>query len=164
MIEPQQFRDLMAGVCAPVTVVTTMTNGVPRGATVSSFASLSLNPPLVSVAFDRGSALLHFENQAFSEYVGGGPFQAPVVGPPVASVDGYQIHVTQTYVPFIPGAIGDAGPGSYSRFCQGEDVDLGALRTGSYAVVWTYFTPKGPVSVTGSFYNGSARGRAVRGH
>ena len=58
MIEPQQFRDLMAGVCAPVTVVTTMTNGVPHGATVSSFASLSLNPPLVSVAFDRGSALL----------------------------------------------------------------------------------------------------------
>jgi len=58
MIEPQQFRDLMAGVCAPVTVVTTMTDGVPDGATVSSFASLSLNPPLVSVAFDRGSALL----------------------------------------------------------------------------------------------------------
>src|SRR6185437_4040323 len=58
MIEPQQFRDLMAGVCAPVTVVTTMTNGVPHGATVSSFASLSLNPPLVSVAFDRSSALL----------------------------------------------------------------------------------------------------------
>jgi flavin reductase (DIM6/NTAB) family NADH-FMN oxidoreductase RutF len=58
MIEPQQFRDLMAGVCAPVTVVTTMANGVPHGATVSSFASLSLNPPLVSVAFDRGSALL----------------------------------------------------------------------------------------------------------
>jgi flavin reductase (DIM6/NTAB) family NADH-FMN oxidoreductase RutF len=65
MIEPQQFRDLMAGVCAPVTVVTTMTPDiaqsapeVPHGATVSSFASLSLNPPLVSVAFDRGSALL----------------------------------------------------------------------------------------------------------
>ena len=58
MIEPQQFRDLMAGVCAPVTVVTTMTDGVPHGATVSSLASLSLNPPLVSVAFDRSSALL----------------------------------------------------------------------------------------------------------
>ena len=58
MIQPRQFRDLMAGVCAPVTVVTTMTDGVPHGATVSSFASLSLNPPLVSVAFDRGSALL----------------------------------------------------------------------------------------------------------
>lgn len=58
MIDPQQFRDLMAGVCAPVTVVTTMTGGVPHGATVSSLASLSLNPPLVSVAFDRSSTLL----------------------------------------------------------------------------------------------------------
>ena len=58
MVEPQQFRDLMAGVCAPVTVVTTAADGVPYGATVSSFGSLSLDPPLVSVAFDRSSTLL----------------------------------------------------------------------------------------------------------
>jgi|GEM_PF-6034154 len=31
MIEPQQFRDLMAGVCAPVTVVTTTAEGSPYG-------------------------------------------------------------------------------------------------------------------------------------
>jgi flavin reductase (DIM6/NTAB) family NADH-FMN oxidoreductase RutF len=64
----QVFRDLMAAVCAPVTVVTTMggtTVGVtsageagPHGATVSAFASLSLRPPLVTVALDRRSALL----------------------------------------------------------------------------------------------------------
>src|ERR1035437_821050 len=58
MIDQQRFRDLMAGVCAPVTVVTTMADGAPFGATVSSFASLSLDPPLVSVAFDRASTLL----------------------------------------------------------------------------------------------------------
>lgn len=58
MIDPQQFRDLMAGVCAPVTVVTTMADSAPCGATVSSFGSLSLDPPLVSVAFDRTSTLL----------------------------------------------------------------------------------------------------------
>ena len=58
MIDPQQFRNLMSGVCAPVTVVTTTVDDVPYGATVSSFASLSLSPPLVSVAFDRGSSLL----------------------------------------------------------------------------------------------------------
>jgi flavin reductase (DIM6/NTAB) family NADH-FMN oxidoreductase RutF len=45
MIEPHEFRDLMAGVCAPVTVVTTTGDGRPYGATVSSFTSLSLNPP-----------------------------------------------------------------------------------------------------------------------
>jgi flavin reductase (DIM6/NTAB) family NADH-FMN oxidoreductase RutF len=58
MINQQQFRDLMAGVCSPVTVVTTMADETPHGATVSSFASLSLDPPLVSVAFARDSRLL----------------------------------------------------------------------------------------------------------
>jgi flavin reductase (DIM6/NTAB) family NADH-FMN oxidoreductase RutF len=54
----QQFRDLMAGVCAPVTVVTTIQEGIPYGSTVSAFASLSLAPPMVTVAHDRASNLL----------------------------------------------------------------------------------------------------------
>jgi flavin reductase (DIM6/NTAB) family NADH-FMN oxidoreductase RutF len=54
----QVFRDLMAAVCAPVTVVTTADEAGPHGATVSAFASLSLSPPLVTVALDRRSALL----------------------------------------------------------------------------------------------------------
>ncbi|GAA2167020.1 flavin reductase family protein [Actinomadura napierensis] len=58
MIDRRRFRDLMAGVCAPVTVVTTLHDGCPHGSTVSSFTSLSLDPPLVSVAFDRKSTLL----------------------------------------------------------------------------------------------------------
>jgi len=57
-IDPQRFRDLMAGVCAPVTVVTTVDDAEPYGATVSSFASLSLNPPLITIALDNRSALL----------------------------------------------------------------------------------------------------------
>ncbi|MFL1380807.1 flavin reductase family protein [Nocardiopsis protaetiae] len=57
-VDPQRFRDAMAAVCAPVTVVTTLVEGVPHGATVSSFTSLSLDPPLVTVALDRRSALL----------------------------------------------------------------------------------------------------------
>jgi flavin reductase (DIM6/NTAB) family NADH-FMN oxidoreductase RutF len=57
-IEPQRFRDLMATVAAPVTVVTTMEDGQPYGATVSSFASLSLEPPLITVAFDNRSSML----------------------------------------------------------------------------------------------------------
>jgi flavin reductase (DIM6/NTAB) family NADH-FMN oxidoreductase RutF len=54
----QVFRDLMAAVCAPVTVVTSADEAGPHGATVSAFASLSLRPPLVTVALDRRSALL----------------------------------------------------------------------------------------------------------
>jgi flavin reductase (DIM6/NTAB) family NADH-FMN oxidoreductase RutF len=58
-VDGRRFRAVMAAVCAPVTVVTTSdAAGRPHGATVSSFTSLSLDPPLVSVAFDRRSALL----------------------------------------------------------------------------------------------------------
>lgn len=59
-----EFRTLMAGVPAPVTVVTTQLDGKPFGATVSSFASLSLDPPLISVALIEGSALLGVIRQA----------------------------------------------------------------------------------------------------
>jgi flavin reductase (DIM6/NTAB) family NADH-FMN oxidoreductase RutF len=58
MVADQEFRDLMAGVCAPVTVVTAAEQGHPHGATVSAFASLSLRPPMVTVALDSGSHLL----------------------------------------------------------------------------------------------------------
>ncbi|MGI5404815.1 flavin reductase family protein [Streptomyces sp. CA-135486] len=54
----QEFRDLMAGVCAPVTIVTAAQDDIPYGATVSAFASLSLRPPMVTVALDRGSNVL----------------------------------------------------------------------------------------------------------
>lgn len=57
-VDQRRFRDLMAGVCAPVAVVTTRVDGMPFGATVSSFASLSLEPPLITVAFDRRSTVL----------------------------------------------------------------------------------------------------------
>ncbi|GGX74083.1 flavin reductase family protein [Streptomyces hiroshimensis] len=57
MIE-QDFRDAMAGVCAPVTIVTATEDEVPYGVTVSAFTSLSLRPAMVSVALDRSSAVL----------------------------------------------------------------------------------------------------------
>jgi flavin reductase (DIM6/NTAB) family NADH-FMN oxidoreductase RutF len=53
------FRDVLGSVCTPVTVVTTTYRGVSHGTTVSSFCSLSLEPPLVLVALDRASELLH---------------------------------------------------------------------------------------------------------
>jgi flavin reductase (DIM6/NTAB) family NADH-FMN oxidoreductase RutF len=54
----QAFRDLMAAVCAPVTVVTATGGTGPLGTTVSAFASLSLRPPLVTAALDRRSESL----------------------------------------------------------------------------------------------------------
>lgn len=52
------FREVMAGVCTPVCVVTALADGRPHGTTVSAFASLSLRPPMVLVALDRESDLL----------------------------------------------------------------------------------------------------------
>lgn len=52
------FREVMAGVATPVSVVTSVADGLPHGTTVSAFASLSMDPPMVLVALDRGSDLL----------------------------------------------------------------------------------------------------------
>ena len=50
--------DVMAAVCTPVSVVTAMGDGRPHGTTVSAFASLSMDPPMVLVSLDRTSELL----------------------------------------------------------------------------------------------------------
>jgi flavin reductase (DIM6/NTAB) family NADH-FMN oxidoreductase RutF len=52
------FREVMASVCTPVSVVTSMSGNLPHGTTVSAFASLSMNPPMVLVSLDLGSELL----------------------------------------------------------------------------------------------------------
>lgn len=57
-IDPGTFRTVMAAVCTPVSVVTAMAGDRPHGSTVSAFASLSLNPPMVLVSLDLGSDLL----------------------------------------------------------------------------------------------------------
>jgi flavin reductase (DIM6/NTAB) family NADH-FMN oxidoreductase RutF len=57
-VTPDAFRRVLGGVATPVSVVTTLNDGIPHGTTVSAFCSLSLEPPLVLVALDRGSDLL----------------------------------------------------------------------------------------------------------
>lgn len=53
-----RFTEVMAGVCTPVSVVTTLEDTRPHGTTVSAFASLSVDPPMVLAALDQGSDLL----------------------------------------------------------------------------------------------------------
>ncbi|MEV6901589.1 flavin reductase family protein [Amycolatopsis sp. NPDC051372] len=52
------FRDVMAGVATPVSVVTAFHEGSPHGTTVSAFTSLSMDPPMVLVSLDKTSRLL----------------------------------------------------------------------------------------------------------
>jgi flavin reductase (DIM6/NTAB) family NADH-FMN oxidoreductase RutF len=49
VIREEAFRHVMSGVCSPVTIVTTFDEGKPHGAT----------PPMISVALDQRSRLLH---------------------------------------------------------------------------------------------------------
>ncbi|MEU2778170.1 flavin reductase family protein [Streptomyces sp. NPDC007162] len=53
-----RFREVMARVPTPVSVISSMAAGLPYGTTVSAFASLSMAPPMVLVSLDRNSELL----------------------------------------------------------------------------------------------------------
>lgn len=54
----KSFRAAMGNVAAAVSVVTTLDGGTPHGTTVSAFASLSMEPPMLLVSLDRTSNLL----------------------------------------------------------------------------------------------------------
>jgi len=57
-IEKGFFRQVMGRFTSGVTVVTTHSNNVIAGLTVSSFASLSLDPPLILICVDQASSTL----------------------------------------------------------------------------------------------------------
>lgn len=57
-VQPDELRAAMAGFPTGVAVVTALEDGAPAGATVNAFTSLSLWPPLVLAALDRGSRTL----------------------------------------------------------------------------------------------------------
>lgn len=106
MVTPAQFKEAMAEFASGVTVVTTGTAADPHGMTVSAFASVSLEPPLVLVSVAR-TATAHdvfASARAFAVHVlgddqaalawrfagpstmvdrfAGVPWAAPVGGPP----------------------------------------------------------------------------------
>ena len=54
----RSFRAAMREVASPVSVVTAYAAGEPLGATVSAFASLSMDPPMLLVSLQRGARLL----------------------------------------------------------------------------------------------------------
>lgn len=56
-MDPFEFRQLCGRFATGITVVTALdATGVPRGMTANSFASVSLDPPLVSVAIDLSAS------------------------------------------------------------------------------------------------------------
>ncbi|WP_313693552.1 flavin reductase family protein [Halorarum halobium] len=55
MVEQDQFRQVMGNFATGVTVVTTTVDGDDHAMTVNSFASVSLDPPLVLFNADKGT-------------------------------------------------------------------------------------------------------------
>lgn len=66
-IDGQALRHTLRHVASPVVLVTALGADGPRGATMGSFASVSLAPPIVSFNVQRGSRL-------YSALERGGPF------------------------------------------------------------------------------------------
>lgn len=57
-VDPRAFRDTLGRFATGVAVVTARGPHGPAGLTTNAFSSLSLDPPLVLVCFDRGSRTL----------------------------------------------------------------------------------------------------------
>jgi flavin reductase (DIM6/NTAB) family NADH-FMN oxidoreductase RutF len=55
-IDAARFRQVLGHFCTGVTVITAVNNGEPAGLAVGSFASLSLDPPLVMFGADKASS------------------------------------------------------------------------------------------------------------
>jgi len=93
-IDAEALRTVLRRFATCVAVVTTWDRETPWGTTVNSFSSVSLRPPLVLVAFDRGRRIvpalvrtgryavniLGEEQQALSDCFAGGP-------PPAAQIE-----------------------------------------------------------------------------
>ncbi len=67
-LDPALFRQAMSRFASGVTVVTTVVDSTPYGLTVSSFASLSLDPALAIISIDNRSPMrdLLIQAQAFA--------------------------------------------------------------------------------------------------
>jgi flavin reductase (DIM6/NTAB) family NADH-FMN oxidoreductase RutF len=67
-VDPSEYKNSLRKFASGVGLVTVATNGNLHGMTVSSFASLSLDPPLVVACLENGSRTraMVFESRAFS--------------------------------------------------------------------------------------------------
>ncbi len=54
----EAFKEAMAHVSAPVTIITTWCDDTPHGTTVSAFSSLSVTPPMVIVSLDNRGTMV----------------------------------------------------------------------------------------------------------
>ncbi len=113
-VDPATLRSVLGHFATGVTVVTTYDGDRPWGTTVNSFNSVSLRPPLVMIAFDRGRRImpalrasgryavniLGEDEQALSDCFSGAP-----VKPDREDFCGASWHRGETGLPILDSAI-----------------------------------------------------------
>jgi flavin reductase (DIM6/NTAB) family NADH-FMN oxidoreductase RutF len=127
MANGEQLRALMRRFPAGVAVVTVEVEGERLGLTVSSFMSLSLEPPLVGAAISRQAALHELLGRAggFSVSLlaeGQGAVAAHFARgvPPIALWHGVPTREGASGAPLIEGAIGWLECSTWGRFDTGD--------------------------------------------
>jgi flavin reductase (DIM6/NTAB) family NADH-FMN oxidoreductase RutF len=102
-VDPRTFRDALGRFASGVCVVTTVTqDGKPAGVTISAFASLSLEPPLVLFCIGKRSANL-------GAWLHSSHFSVNVLGEHQASLS--ETFAAQNHDKFVhvPGSPGENG-------------------------------------------------------
>lgn len=122
------FKNAMAQWASGVTIVTTQWNGEKFGLTASSFTSISLDPPLVSVALANSLYTLALMQQSglfavsllASDQIDLGMRFAGMIPDIVDRFDGIDYTVAVTGCPIIPGSLGWLDCRVYHSFEAGD--------------------------------------------
>jgi len=107
--DERAFRHALGGFATGVTVVTAMQGGVPIGITANSFASVSLDPPLVLWSPAKASARFvpFTEAEHYAIHVLGAEQKAlcDTFARTGARFDGVQHDIGESGAPILPGAL-----------------------------------------------------------
>ncbi|MEM8556814.1 MAG: flavin reductase family protein [Bacteroidota bacterium] len=130
------LRRAMRHVASPVTVVTTRAGGLARGATIGSFTSVSLDPPLVSFNVIHGTGLhgVLTKAEAFCVHLlhaEQGDLATRFAMPDLTSaeqLDGLDVQYNAAGVPVIAGTMGVLHCRLWARHVAGDhDLVLGQV-------------------------------------
>lgn len=142
-IDPKQFRTVMGRFATGVCVVTAQHNGEVRGATINSFTSVSLDPPLILISLDNRARILPMlrasgryavsmlgeEQEEVSTHFAGKPREG--IGVQFTEVDGLPLlepalaHITATVYSEVPAGDHVLFLGSIDSLAElGDDLPL----------------------------------------
>lgn len=127
-LDLDQFKNAMAQWATGVTIVTTQWNGEKFGLTASSFTSISLDPPLVSVALANSLYTLALMQQSglfavtllASDQIDLGMRFAGMIPDIVDRFDGLDYTVAVTGCPILPGGLAWLDCRVYHSFEAGD--------------------------------------------